>query len=132
MLHQHYEYNKSQMNRRIDLDIAKGLGIIMVVWAHASGPLTSYIYQFHMPLFFFISGMLFKDPSNLKMYYIRKMKSLLIPFWICNYILLLPFWILYYWKDWSLLVLGNPVMGKAIPAVMITQEKVSLIKNSHC
>jgi len=32
--------------RQIDLDIAKGIGIILVVWAHASGPLSGYINQF--------------------------------------------------------------------------------------
>ena len=35
------------------LDIAKGIGILLVVWAHARGPFSTYIYQFHMPLFFF-------------------------------------------------------------------------------
>ena len=98
------------IDRRKDIDIAKALGIIMVVWAHASGPSSSYINQFHMPLFFFISGMLFKEPPDLKMYYVGKMKSLLIPFWICNYVLLLPFWVLYYWKNWSLFVLGRYVV----------------------
>ena len=34
------------------IDIAKGLGILFVVWSHAKGPFTPYMYQFHMPLFF--------------------------------------------------------------------------------
>lgn len=29
--------------------IAKGIGILLVVWAHARGPLSNYINQFHMP-----------------------------------------------------------------------------------
>ena len=37
------------------IDIAKGLGILFVVWSHAKGPFTPYMYQFHMPLFFLIS-----------------------------------------------------------------------------
>lgn len=35
------------------IDIIKGIGIIMVVWAHAGGPFSKYINSFHMPLFFF-------------------------------------------------------------------------------
>ena len=30
------------------LDIAKGIGILLVVWAHARGPFSTYIYQFHI------------------------------------------------------------------------------------
>jgi len=44
------------------IDIAKGLGILMVVWAHImiTGWTHQFIYAFHMPLFFLLSGMLFK------------------------------------------------------------------------
>lgn len=42
------------------LDIAKGIGIIMVVMGHVMPycPLYYWIYGFHVPLFFVISGML--------------------------------------------------------------------------
>jgi fucose 4-O-acetylase-like acetyltransferase len=50
------------------LDIAKGLGILLVVLGH--NDLKSYaplvfkiVYSFHMPLFFFISGMFFKPET---------------------------------------------------------------------
>ena len=52
------------------LDIAKGLGIILVVFGHfveRGGAFNKYvyavIYTFHMPLFFFISGFLYKPKS---------------------------------------------------------------------
>lgn len=43
------------------IDALKGFGIILVVLAHHSLPiaLDTYIFSFHMPLFFFISGFLF-------------------------------------------------------------------------
>lgn len=53
----------TQTKQRYDyLDIAKGLGILAVVWAHImlTGWSHRLIYAFHMPLFFFISGMLFR------------------------------------------------------------------------
>ncbi len=40
------------------LDIAKGIGIILVVAGHVfSGPLKNAIYLFHMPMFFMLVGM---------------------------------------------------------------------------
>ena len=46
------------------LDIAKGIGMILVYIGHCripgDNPLFQWIYSFHMPLFFFISGLLFK------------------------------------------------------------------------
>ena len=58
------------------IDLAKGLGILLVVFGHAwrggrdaglaiSGPvftaIDNAIYAFHMPLFFFLSALLFTD-----------------------------------------------------------------------
>lgn len=66
------------------LDIAKGIGILLVVWAHAKGPFTSYMYQFHMPLFFLISGYLFNSKNTPKQFIIKKIQSLYIPFVVWN------------------------------------------------
>jgi fucose 4-O-acetylase-like acetyltransferase len=51
------------MKRNIAIDIAKGLGIILVVWGHTSKacPIHNEIYLFHMPLFFILSGYFFKS-----------------------------------------------------------------------
>ena len=57
--------------KRLDwIDIAKGIGIILVVLGHTlvpqvretgfAGFLWIFIYNFHMPLFFFLSGYLFE------------------------------------------------------------------------
>lgn len=90
-------------NRRIDLDIAKGIGIILVVWAHALGPFTHYIGQFHMPFFFFISGILYsyKSDRHVLEYIKRKYNSLVLPFWWWNLLFFPIFYVLYYWKNWS-------------------------------
>ena len=47
------------MQRELKYDIAKGIAIILVIVGHGHciSPLTlSFIYSFHMPLFFFASG----------------------------------------------------------------------------
>lgn len=67
------------------LDIAKGIGIIFVVLGHCSSRLTNYwMYGFHVPLFFVISGLLFDLSKYDKITFLKKRcKSLLIPllFW---------------------------------------------------
>ncbi len=40
------------------------------------------VYAFHMPLFFIISGMLYKQPDSLKDYIKRRTKSLLLPYFV--------------------------------------------------
>lgn len=94
--------NAKAITRQVYLDIAKGIGIILVVWAHACGPFTKYIEGFHMPFFFFISGMLYTNQKRtLKEYAMGKMKSLLAPFWWWNFLLYPVFFVLYYWRNWS-------------------------------
>lgn len=66
------------------INIAKGIGILMVVWAHAKGPFTDYMYQFHMPLFFLISGYLFNSRNTPGQFVLKKIKSLYIPFAFWN------------------------------------------------
>ncbi len=52
--------NESRLNQ---IDIAKGIGIVLVVIGHTSTYLgiEKVIYQFHMALFFILSGFFFKD-----------------------------------------------------------------------
>lgn len=55
------------MNKRIEfLDIAKGILIITVILSHSPWPLASYMYWFHMPAFFIISGILYRDNVDFK------------------------------------------------------------------
>lgn len=49
------------MTRDRSVDIAKGLGIILMVMGHAGMPHSSIIFRFHMALFFILSGWCFSD-----------------------------------------------------------------------
>lgn len=65
------------------VDIAKGLGIIAVVLGHSGSKLTPYLYWFHMPAFFILSGYLFKPLSSygaVKDYAFRKAKRFFLPY----------------------------------------------------
>lgn len=70
---------KTQMTRIKHIDIAKGLGIILVVWGHSQIELGHYIiYMFHMPLFFYLSG-IFHKPGAFNVLITRKFTGLIIP-----------------------------------------------------
>lgn len=65
------------------IDIVKGIGILCVILGHLSAPnqiTRILVYSFHMPLFFFISGYLYKS-KDLKKVIINGVKKLLFPVW---------------------------------------------------
>ncbi|MDD4819473.1 MAG: acyltransferase family protein [Flavobacteriales bacterium] len=74
-------------NRESWIDLAKCIGIFLVVlWHYNMGnkTYTYFIYSFHMPLFFIISGYLFHMPTDNKYskYLKNNVKSLLVPYLI--------------------------------------------------
>lgn len=72
------------LQRDKTLDIAKGICIILMVIGHSGCPtyLHDFIYMFHMPCFFFISGWLLNDRyiTDLKTGLIQKAKGSYYPF----------------------------------------------------
>jgi len=69
-----------EVNIRFEyIDICKGIGIICVVLAHL-GIAHRYLYMFHMPLFFFLSGMLFRRPVSSMQFITDRAIQLLIPY----------------------------------------------------
>ena len=74
------------MSKRIEyIDIARGIGILLVVLAHNDfGYISQYgyqvIYSFHMPLFFFLSGYFVKTDIPFLEFFKKRFHSLLKPF----------------------------------------------------
>ena len=70
-------------NKRIEwIDVAKAIAIILVGVGHYSCPqwLLVWIYAFHMPLFFILSGYTFNvDRYNFKSFIYRKIRTLIFP-----------------------------------------------------
>lgn len=88
------------MQQRIEwIDIAKGIGMLMVIAGHTISLRYCYpLYAFHMPLFFFLSGLVFKDKNEGLWSYIGRITNnllkpwcvmLFISFLVC---LLIPDW----------------------------------------
>lgn len=71
------------MQRENWIDWAKALGILLVVMGHsvyASKDVTSFIFVIHMPLFFFVSGYLFKTSRSWHEISVSNVKTLLVPY----------------------------------------------------
>ncbi|MCR4923343.1 MAG: acyltransferase family protein [Lachnospiraceae bacterium] len=88
-------------NKRLRyFDIARGIGIILVLIGHLQGEILNFspyivylciwIFSFHMPLFFIISGMLVKykgdREKDLKLLIRRRFKGIMIPYYLFSII----------------------------------------------
>lgn len=79
------DVQQSKPLRNKSYDIAKGIGIILVVLGHLHIPGIHFIYLFHIPFFFALAGYLYKDKyysslKNILEFIQLKFKRLLIPF----------------------------------------------------
>ncbi|MEA4840951.1 MAG: acyltransferase family protein [Bacteroidales bacterium] len=68
------------MERKNTIDIAKGFGIFLVIWGHTVCPIKPYFYLFHVPVFFLLSGYVFNGNDSIEETFIKKIRSLVIPF----------------------------------------------------
>lgn len=85
----------------------RALGILLMVFGHvgAAGcnPLNNFIYMFHMPLFFFISGYCFKEKYlyECRLFFCRRIKRLYVPFILWGIIFLLLHNVFFYLNFYS-------------------------------
>lgn len=81
-------------SKRIEyLDIAKGIGIVAVIMGHTyrMDDIKLFIYAFHVPIFFFISGLFFNPNKNESfiIFIKNKTRTLLLPyftFYVISYL----------------------------------------------
>jgi fucose 4-O-acetylase-like acetyltransferase len=81
------------MSKRIEyLDIAKGIGILLVVLGHNDFEVISLfiqrlIYSFHMPLFFFLSGYFINTSVPFLDFFKKRFNALLKPFFFTIFLI---------------------------------------------
>lgn len=76
------------------IDMAKGYGIIFVILGHMSiGIFTKWIYTFHMPLFFFLSGYVFHSEKDFATLCKRKCRTILLPY-VTLAVPMIAYWVL--------------------------------------
>jgi len=79
------------------IDIARGIGILLIVFghnwivSHERGKLFNIIFSFHVPLFFFISGLFFIPKIKITNLIVAKFDSLLKPYFVSSVV-----WGIYY------------------------------------
>ncbi|MBR3304743.1 MAG: acyltransferase family protein [Christensenellaceae bacterium] len=73
--------------RDYSIDIARGLACLLVVVGHVPtipSFLHTWIYSFHMPLFFIISGIVLNSNDYFPVFLKKRVKSLLVPYFALN------------------------------------------------
>ena len=104
------------MNNRIDeLDVLKGIGILLMILDHSFGwgqdnYIHSLIQSFHMPLFFIVSGYLWKKKDNTISYIQHKTRTLLFPHF--------NFAIIYSLCFIGLIIIGNLTEADAVKSIL--------------
>lgn len=117
------------MAERIDwIDMAKGFGIVLMVVGHMGIPasLSNWVYSFHMPLFLFLSGVVFNvDKYSLKRLVVKRIQQLIVPYlsfsiivFIGNYFLN-ELWLTKNIK--SFIIYGNQSALWFLPVLFLTQ-----------
>ena len=79
-------------NRRINwIDMAKGYGIIAVFIGHMvqNSLLGLFVYSFHLPLFFFLSGYLFNPNDRFGAFIKKKCRGILLPYFTLGLVVVL-------------------------------------------
>lgn len=92
---------ENKKERLMYLDVAKGIGILFVVIGHiyafnkqiVDRFFVIWLYSFHMPLFFIISGMLiaYKNEKDILKFLIKRIKGILIPYVFFSFLSILIF-----------------------------------------
>ena len=67
-------------NRLDYMDVAKGIGIIAIILGHSSIMFERYVFPFHVPLFFLISGFFLSFRKPIAEYTKNKARQLLVPY----------------------------------------------------
>ena len=73
-------------SRSKTVDVARGLGIILIVFGHSPMVLTEnpelfrVVFSFHLPLFFFLSGVFLRDSDGLRHLIQKRADTLLKPY----------------------------------------------------
>lgn len=100
--------------RNKSIDCMRGIGIFLVVLAHAGFPNAQYIELFHMSVFFIISGFCHNETyseniQSVILFFKKRLKSLYVPY-VCSNLVLLCAHNLFY--DWNIYT-DNPCFLQA-------------------
>ncbi len=84
----------NQKKRLEYMDIAKGIGMLAIIIGHAGVLFEKYVFPFHVPLFFIISGYFINLKKDFGTYAKAKVKQLLLPYIVTSFVVILELTIL--------------------------------------
>jgi len=64
------------------IDNLKAIGILAVILGHIASPFSTFIFSWHMPLFFIIAGFFIKYKISIKDFIFKDFKRLMIPYFL--------------------------------------------------
>ena len=76
------DLSEKKCSRILWIDIARVVGVQVVLIGHISNSYQSLIFSWHMPFFFILSGLCIGKQKNLKKATVRDAKTLMIPFFL--------------------------------------------------
>lgn len=122
------------MGKRLDyVDIAKGLGIMLVIMGHIEHDYVPFCGSVHIPLFFMLSGYLYDmDKSNREPFGTasqKRVKRLLIPYFIYNLILYAKYLLKLIVSHEFSLGLAGRALGGFVYSSSLLYKNVPLEKN---
>lgn len=80
----------SSEGRLVYIDLAKGFGIICVILGHMGNTyINRFVFSFHMPLFFMISGLFLSTKITAKETFKRRIKQLLPPYILTSFAIII-------------------------------------------
>lgn len=91
-------------NRIAWIDTARGLGLLAVFIGHLNAYYaTAWVYTFHMPLFFFLSGVLYPgcEKYGFFQFALRRFKGLVIPYFTLGAVIAMFYCCVYAWQHES-------------------------------
>lgn len=112
------------MERYSYIDCAKGIGMLLIVLGHCLSPwngIRMSFSLFHVPLFFFISGLLFDEIKHtFKKFFFGRLKSIMLPCVIFTAIVVLIHCI-FFSNDTRSLIYGLPGALWFLPVLFLTE-----------
>lgn len=112
--------------KRLDwVDVAKGITILLMVAGHTSIPetISKYIWSFHMPFFFFVSGVFYSEKKykTFSSLFKRRLFTLLVPYVFFSVVVMLGYQGTVYWNPKELYLGWNGYALWFIPVLFMSE-----------
>ena len=87
------ETKKAASGRLEFVDVAKGIAMICIVLGHMGiSGINRFVFTFHVPVFFLISGYFISAEEKLSSFIVKKLRTLIVPYFLtCGVIVVLGF-----------------------------------------